>query len=53
MANFVFVGGGHLASALISGLLSSGCESKQIKVFDRNKEKLDFFKEKYGRQQIC
>ena len=48
MADFVFVGGGHLASALISGLLSSGCESKQIKVFDRNKEKLDFFKEKYS-----
>lgn len=34
-----FIGGGHMASSLISGLLASGFPATQLSVYDRNIEK--------------
>jgi len=47
MDNFVFVGGGHLATALITGLIKNGSSPNAIQVFDRNQEKLDYFYKTY------
>lgn len=40
-----FVGGGHMASALIAGLADSGCA---VHVADRNKSRRNALSEKYG-----
>ncbi len=43
-----FIGGGHMTSSLISGLLSSGFPAKQLYVYDRNPEKTEHLQSKFG-----
>lgn len=46
-----FVGGGRMAEALISGVLSSGCcKAEQIRVADPDADRLDHLKRRYGIQ---
>lgn len=43
-----FIGGGHMTSSLISGLLSSGFPAKQLSVYDRNLEKTNLLQSQWG-----
>ena len=46
-----FVGGGRMAEALISGVLSSkGCQADQVYVADPDTVRLDHLKRRYGIQ---
>lgn len=45
-----FIGGGHMTTSLISGLLSSGFPAQQLYVYDRNSEKVDILQSKFGIQ---
>jgi len=47
-SNIGFIGGGHMTSSLISGLLSSGFPAKQLFVYDRNPEKTEHLQSKFG-----
>ena len=45
---FVFLGGGHLSTALIAGLLSSGCPPEKVRVLERNSERRAHLLEVFG-----
>lgn len=46
--NIGFIGGGHMTSSLISGLLTSGFPAKQLFVYDRNIEKTNLLQSKFA-----
>jgi pyrroline-5-carboxylate reductase len=46
--NIVFIGGGNMAAALISGLVKVAGSSAQIHVVDRNPEALERLAREYG-----
>jgi len=48
--NITFIGGGNMAEALISGLISAGHPSKHLCVSDISAQRLSFLAEQYG---IC
>lgn len=43
-----FIGGGHMTTSLVSGLLSSGFPAHELYVYDRNREKVDILQSKFG-----
>ncbi|MGQ4001433.1 pyrroline-5-carboxylate reductase [Francisellaceae bacterium CB300] len=43
-----FIGGGNMAEAMIAGLINKEYNSSLISVIDRNKDKLEALKNKYG-----
>ena len=48
MDRYLFLGGGHLSGALITGLLASGCLAEQISVLERHAERRQFLSEQFG-----
>lgn len=48
MTKIAFIGGGHMASSIVGGLVASGWEPKHIIVADRNKNKLENLTQKYA-----
>jgi pyrroline-5-carboxylate reductase len=45
---FVFLGGGHLSTALIAGLRSSGCPPERVRVLERNPARRAHLLEAFG-----
>ena len=52
MKSCVFIGGGNMASCIVSGLSNTNTDKYKITVCDPNQAKLDLLKEKY-KVEIC
>ena len=52
MKSCVFIGGGNMASCIVSGLSNTNTDKYRITVCDPNQAKLDLLKEKYN-VEIC
>ena len=52
MKSCVFIGGGNMASCIVSGLYNTNTDEYRITVCDPNQAKLDLLKEKYN-VEIC
>ena len=52
MKSCVFIGGGNMASCIVSGLSNIYTDEYRITVCDPNQAKLDLLKEKYN-VEIC
>ena len=52
MKSCVFIGGGNMASCIVSGLSNTNTDKYKISVCDPNQSKLDLLKEKY-KVEIC
>ena len=52
MKSCVFIGGGNMASCIVSGLSNTNTDKYRITVCDPNQAKLDLLKEKY-KVEIC
>ncbi|MBM93182.1 MAG: pyrroline-5-carboxylate reductase [Legionellales bacterium] len=48
LERFAFLGGGHMAQALIKGLVLGGVQPQQIHVLDRNADKCALFRSEYS-----